>query len=110
MKRKRRTHSADFKARVALEALKGVKAINQIAQEEGVLPVRASTWKKELQGKLPALFESGAKQRHDEVKAERDLARMGDYNHERIHQALDHAIPWQLYRPNSGLAQAARQR
>ena len=110
MKRKRRTHSAEFKARVALEALKGVKTVNQIAQEEGVLPVQVSTWKKELQGKLPALFESGAKQRHDEVKAERDLARMGDYNHERIHQALDHAIPWQLYRPNSGLAQAARQR
>jgi putative transposase len=32
---------------------------------------------------------------------------MRDYNHERIHQALDYAIPWQLYRPNSGLAQAA---
>jgi putative transposase len=32
---------------------------------------------------------------------------MSDYNHHRIHQALDYAIPWQLYRPNSGLAQAA---
>jgi putative transposase len=32
---------------------------------------------------------------------------MRDYNHHRIHQALDYAIPWQLYRPNSGLAQAA---
>jgi putative transposase len=32
---------------------------------------------------------------------------MRDYNHHRIHQALDYAIPWELYRPNSGLAQAA---
>lgn len=76
MKTKRRTHSAEFKARVALEALKGVKTINQIAQEESVLPVQVSTWKKELQAKLPALFESGAKQRHDEEKAERDRARL----------------------------------
>ena len=30
MKRKRRIHTAEFKARVALEALKGVKTINQI--------------------------------------------------------------------------------
>jgi transposase len=76
MKRKRRIHTAEFKARVALEALKGVKTINQIAQEEGVLPVQVSTWKKELQGRLPALFESGAQRRHDEEKAERDRARL----------------------------------
>ena len=32
---------------------------------------------------------------------------MHDYNHHRIHQALDYAKPWQLYRPKSGLAAAA---
>ena len=32
---------------------------------------------------------------------------MGDYNHHRIHQALDYAIPWHLYRPKSKLADAA---
>ncbi len=32
---------------------------------------------------------------------------MHDYNHHRIHQALDYAKPWQLYRPKSGLAEAA---
>lgn len=32
---------------------------------------------------------------------------MGDYNHHRIHQALDYAIPWHLYRPKSTLAHAA---
>ena len=76
MKRKRRTHSAEFKARVALEALKGVKTINQIAQDEGVLPVQVSTWKTELQVGLPTGFQSGAKHRQDEVKAERDRARL----------------------------------
>ena len=76
MKRKRRTHSAEFKARVALEALKGVKTINQIAQDEGVLPVQVSSWKKELQEGLPSVFQSGAKHRQDEEKAERDRARL----------------------------------
>jgi transposase-like protein len=76
MKRKRRVHSAEFKARVALEALRGVKTVNQIAQEEGLLPTQVSTWKKELQGRLPALFESGAQRRHDEDKIERDRARL----------------------------------
>jgi transposase-like protein len=76
MKRKRRTHSAEFKARVALEALKGIKTVNQIAQEEGVLPVQVSTWKKEFQLRMSSLFESGAQHRHDEEKAERDRARL----------------------------------
>ena len=76
MKRKRRIHSSEFKARVALEALKGHKTINQIAQEEGVLPVQVSAWKKELQSGLPSLFESGAKHRQGEEKAERDKARL----------------------------------
>ncbi len=76
MKRTRRTHSAEFKARVALEALKGIKTINQIAQDEGVLPVQVSTWKKELQEGLPSVFQSGAKHRQDEEKAERDRARL----------------------------------
>ena len=52
MKRKRRTHSAEFKARVALEAIKGIRTINEIAQDEGVLPVQVSTWKKLLMAEL----------------------------------------------------------
>lgn len=40
MKRKRRTHSAEFKARVALEALKGIKTVNQIAQDARVMERR----------------------------------------------------------------------
>ena len=33
MKKKRRTHSPEFKARVAMEALKGIKPVHQIASE-----------------------------------------------------------------------------
>lgn len=76
MKRKRRTHSAEFKARVALEALKGIKTINQIAQDEGIHPVQVSTWKKELLERLPEVFASAASERSDADKAERDRARL----------------------------------
>jgi transposase len=76
MKRKRRKFSAEFKARVALEAIKSQKTINQIAQAEGVLPVQVSAWKKELQERMPEVFQSGAKEREEAEKAERDRARL----------------------------------
>lgn len=42
MKRERRTHSPEFKARVAMEALKGIKAIHEVAAENEVHPVQVS--------------------------------------------------------------------
>lgn len=46
MKAKRKRHDPQFKARVALEALKGIKTIQQIAKEYGIHPVQVSEWKK----------------------------------------------------------------
>jgi transposase len=40
--------TAAFKQKVAIEALKGEKTINEIAKEYGVHPVQVSQWKKEL--------------------------------------------------------------
>ncbi len=37
---KRKVHGAEFKAKVGLEAIHGVKTLNQIAQEHGVHPVQ----------------------------------------------------------------------
>ena len=76
MKRKRRIHSAEFKARVALEALKGIKTINQIAQDEGIHPVQVSTWKKELQERLPELFSSKNEAKAEAARSERDRSRL----------------------------------
>ncbi len=39
MTKKRRTHSPEFKARVALEALKGIKPIHEIASDNEIHPV-----------------------------------------------------------------------
>ncbi len=52
----RRAHSAEFKARVALEAVKGLKTINEIAREYEVHPVQVSQWKKDLMERLPEVF------------------------------------------------------
>ena len=57
MKRKRRTHSPEFKARVALEALKGIKPVHEIASENEIHPVQVSQWKKELQTRMGEIFE-----------------------------------------------------
>ncbi len=40
-----------------LEALKGVKTINQIGQEYGVHPVQVGQWKKSIQEQAKSLFE-----------------------------------------------------
>ena len=60
MKAKRRRHQAEFKARVALEALKGLKTIQQIAQEFDIHPVQVSDWKRQLQERLTQVFEGDA--------------------------------------------------
>ncbi|GEM_PF-559491 len=46
MKAKRKRHEPGFKARVALEALKGVRTIQQIAKEYQIHPVQVSERKK----------------------------------------------------------------
>jgi len=56
-KNQRRALSPQFKFRVALEALKGVRSINEIAAEFKVHPTQVSAWKKELQEGGSALFE-----------------------------------------------------
>ena len=57
-KRTRKNFSGDFKAKVALEAIQGVKTLNEIGQEFGVHPVQVSKWKKELQEQASSLFDA----------------------------------------------------
>jgi len=60
MKGKRRRHDPEFKARVALEALKGAKTIQQIAKEFDIHPVQVSEWKKTMAEGAASVFGSGA--------------------------------------------------
>jgi transposase len=70
MRRKRRTFSAEFKARVALDAIRGIKTASQIAQEHGVLPAQVTAWKKEaLEGMAKAF--GGRDQEAEELEKAR---------------------------------------
>lgn len=70
MGRKRRTFTDRFKAKVAIEAVKGVKTLNELASEYQVHPNQISDWKKQLLSNAPELFASGKKK---QVKTEEEL-------------------------------------
>jgi len=56
----RRRFTADFKARVALDALRGDKTIQEIATRHKVHPNQVSTWKRQAMDGLGAVFSNGA--------------------------------------------------
>lgn len=54
----RKTYSAEFKAKAALEAIKGYRTCNEIASELGVHPVQVAQWKRQALDGLDKVFES----------------------------------------------------
>lgn len=61
--------SADFKARVALDAAKGDKTASELAQEYQVHPTQISQWKRQLLDHLPELFDTGHRRPQPSVEA-----------------------------------------
>ena len=70
----RKRHSAEFKAKVALEAAKEIKTLNELASEYGVHPVQISQWKKQLMEGVSNVF-STQKKRIDHTKKYDELYR-----------------------------------
>jgi len=52
----RKIHGAAFKARVALEAVKGEKTLAQLSSEVGVHANQIRQWRKQLLEELPRIF------------------------------------------------------
>ena len=78
---KRRNHDAGFKARVALEAVKGERTVSELAADYGVHPTMIHQWKKALLEGAADIFERGSKKKAAEVDEEtvRDLhAKIGE--------------------------------
>lgn len=57
-RRKRRNHSPEFKAKVALAAAKGDKTVAELAQKYNLHANQISTWKKELLENAAMIFAS----------------------------------------------------
>ncbi len=81
----RRRFTADFKAKVALEALRGDRTIQDIAAKHKVHPNQVSTWKRQAMDGLGAVFSNGAdKARVDHAEEIHDLhAKIGQLTVER---------------------------
>jgi len=55
----RKQHSKEFKARVALEAVKGVKSLSELASAYKLHPTQVRQWKSQLTRNAADLFERG---------------------------------------------------
>ena len=66
----RRRFTADFKAKVALEALRGDRTIQEIASKHKVHPNQVSTWKRQAVDGLGAVFSNGAERAGRDHEAE----------------------------------------
>ena len=69
---KRSRYSAELKAKVALEAIRGQKTVNQIASEYDVHPNQVGTWKKQALQSLPEIFSNGKARLQEEEQAKMD--------------------------------------
>lgn len=57
MKNKRRTFSAAFKAKIAIEAIKEQQTLSELAQKHQLHPVQIAQWKKEFLDNAESVFE-----------------------------------------------------
>lgn len=55
----RKNHSKEFKARVALDAVKGMYSLSELAARYKVHPTQIAQWKKQLVKNAPEVFERG---------------------------------------------------
>jgi putative transposase len=59
MAKKRRKHTEELKARVALEAIKGVRTLSELSAVYGVHPTVIAQWKRQLIRRAAEVFSRG---------------------------------------------------
>ena len=74
--KKRKFHTPEYKAKVALKALRSGKTINQIGQEFDVHPVQVGLWKKAIQEQAKTLFEGKRGPKPVDAQSEPDRLKM----------------------------------
>jgi putative transposase len=82
MPRKRRSFSAAFKAKVALDAHKGLKTAGELAKQHQVHPTQIALWKKQLLEGAEGVFEgdSSKAEKSDEPESSELYEQIGKLN------------------------------
>jgi transposase-like protein len=68
----RKQYSARFKARVAIEAIRGDKTLSQLGSQFKVHPIQIAKWRKSALEQLPELFVDGRKSKSRNGEANSD--------------------------------------
>ena len=93
---KRKQYNSGFKAKVALEALKGEQTVAELSSRFGVHPTMIHQWKKALLENAPDIFERGSAKKEaavDPAKLKDLHAKIGELTVERDFLA-DALKPW----------------
>ncbi len=105
MSKKRRQYSPQFKSKVAIEAIQGVKTVPELSSQHNVHPTLINQWKRQLLENVSQLFDGGqsSTQTTDETEAKinllyRQIGKLTverDFLAERSAQlGLSHERPW----------------
>ena len=74
MSNKRKQYNPQFKAKVALEAVRGVKTVPELSSQYNLHPTVINTWKRQLLEEAKTLFESGRKKASDQNSQDAQIA------------------------------------
>ena len=74
--RKRKLHSASFKSKVALAAVKELETVSQLASKHGVHPTQIHQWKKQLLAGAEGVFSVGVLAKRSGVEEEGSTAEL----------------------------------
>lgn len=78
MKRSRRKFSSEFKARVALEAIKERETLSELSARFEVSPVVISRWKKSFIENMSKAFDDGVKKEESTIDPQKLYAQIGE--------------------------------
>ncbi len=76
MSQKRKQYSSDFKAKVALAAIRGDETVPQLAARHGLHPTQINTWKRQLTEQAAELFSRDKGRNKEDEHSVDDLHRV----------------------------------